>query len=276
MTSTRLAPWMPWRTVLLTVLSLLLATTALIALSTTGRALAAETKPTIVLVHGAWASPGGWDQVVSRLRADGYTTVTPRLDLLGIDSDVATVRSVLDAIPGDKIVVAHSYGGVVASNATAGRSDVRALVFTAAFVPDAGDSILSMGAGYNPPAPLAHLVWTGTPWASLALIDPAFFPADFAADLSPMKAAVLNAGQQPTSPAILVTPSGPVGWHAIPSWYAISGMDRVIDPAQQLWMAQRAGATIVRFDDASHAGGYTHYSARFTKLVEDAVAATTN
>jgi pimeloyl-ACP methyl ester carboxylesterase len=276
MTRTRYAPWTRRRIVVAAVLSLVLGTAALIVPNGAGRALAAGAKPTIVLVHGAWASPGGWDQVASQLHKDGYTTVAPRLDLLGVESDAATVRSVLDAIPGDKIVVAHSYGGVVASNATASRSDVSALVFTAAFVPDTGDSILSLGAGYNPPAPLAHLVWTGTPWASLAFIDPAQFPADFAADLSPKKAAVLNLGQQPTSPAILITPSGPVGWHPVPSWYAISGLDRVIDPAQQLWMAQRAGATVVRFDEASHAGGYTHYAARFTKLVEDAAAATTN
>jgi pimeloyl-ACP methyl ester carboxylesterase len=75
---------------------------------------------------------------------------------------------------------------------------------------------------------------------------------------------------------ILTDPSGPVAWGDIPSWYAISGADRVIDPALQLFMAQRAGSQIVRFDDASHAGGFTHYQARFVKLIEQAVRSTTS
>src|SRR4051812_38606102 len=101
-----------WTIVAVTVLSLGLATVALIVRRATGRALAAGARPSIVLVHGAWASPAGWDQVVTELHRDGYATVAPRLDLLGVESDAATVRSALDAIPGDKIVVAHSYGGV--------------------------------------------------------------------------------------------------------------------------------------------------------------------
>ena len=98
----------------------------------------------------------------------------------------------------------------------------------------------------------------------------------FAGDLSLKKAAELNAAQQPTNPLILFTPSGPVAWHTLPTWYALSGSDLLIDPAQQRWMAQRAGSTVVEFDDASHAGGFTHYVARFTKLIEDAVVATAN
>jgi len=122
--------------------------------------------------------------------------------------------------------------------------------------------------------PTGHLTWTGEPFASLSFIDPAFFRPLFAADLSPKKAQALNDGQQASSVALLVSPSGPVGWHAIPSWYAISALDFVIDPALQRFMADRAGATTIQFDDASHAGGYTHYAARFTKLIEQAVSAT--
>ena len=249
---------------------------AILASSPSAPAAAATERPTIVLIHGAWSDPSAWDETVRRLQADGFRTESPRLDLLGVEGDVESVRAALDAIPGRKIVVAHSYGGIVSSNAAYGRSDVLALVYTAAFVPDAGDSIVSMGAGFKPSAVLAHLVWTGEPFASLCFVDSSAFHGVFAADLSPKKAAELNSAQQPTNPLILFTPSGPVAWRAIPSWYGVSGMDLLIDPAQQRWMAQRAGSTVVEFDDASHAGGFTHYVGRFTKLIEDAISATAN
>ncbi len=233
----------------------------------------ATDEPIIVLVHGAWASPSGWDMTVARLEKNGYTAVTPRLDLLGIASDAEIVEATLDAIPGDKLLVGHSYGGTVISNAAYGRSDVVGLVYTAAFVPDEGDSIVSLGEGFVPSEVLHHLEWTGEPFASLAFIEREAFPWVFAGDLSPRQAERLNAGQQPASPAILVTPSGPAAWHDLPSWYAVSGRDLVIDPAQQRWMAQRAGSTTVEFDEASHVGGYTHYVNRFTKLIERAIQA---
>lgn len=234
-------------------------------------------KPTVVLVHGAFSAPSAWDRVAARLNRDGYTTVTPALALHGVAGDVDTVRSALDAIAGPKILVGHSYGGFVVSNASAGRSDVRALVYTAAFVPDQGETINDLGAGYTPPAFLAppfppgHLVFDQS---GLAVIDPAHFRDDFAQDLNPKLAATLAGDQTPTSLDILFTPSGPVGWHSVPSWYAVSGADRIIDPALQRAMAARAGSTTVTFDDASHAGGFTHYAARFVKLVEQAAGAT--
>jgi pimeloyl-ACP methyl ester carboxylesterase len=230
-------------------------------------------KPTVVLVHGAWAGPSTWDEVVPALNKDGYQTVTPRLDLLSISGDVATVTAALDAIPGDKILVGHSYGGFVTTNAAAGRSDVVGLVYSAAFLPDAGDSIISLGVGFQQSEAFEHLVFTPT---GTVFIDSAYFPQFFAQDLNPKLAARLNAGQQPVHITVLFTPSGPAAWHSIPSWYAVSASDLIIDPAQQRFMAQRAGATVVEFDDASHAGGYTHYSTRFTKLIETAAEATAN
>ena len=190
-------------------------------------------RPTIVLVHGAFSGPSAWDRVAARLRKDGYVTVTPALPLHAVAEDVATVRAALDAVPGPKVLVGHSYGGFVVSNASAGRSDVRALVYTAAFVPEQGETINDLGVGY-----------------------------------------ALAASQIPTSLDLLFTPSGPVGWHAVPSWYAVSGADRIIDPDLQRAMAARAGSTVVTFDDASHAGGFTHYAARFVKLIEQAAGAT--
>jgi pimeloyl-ACP methyl ester carboxylesterase len=257
-------------------LSALIAAVALMlsfsAFSTGARA--AETKPTIVLVHGAFASPDGWEGVADALHKDGYQTATPALGMESVANDVAIVRSTLDAIPGDKILVGHSYGGFVITNAATGRTDVRALVYTAAYAPDNGENITDMSAGYTPGAFLAHLVFA--PAFPFAIVDPQFFPDAFAQDLNPKLAAEIAAQQRPSSLALFVTPSGPAAWHAIPSWYAVSGHDRAIDPALQRFMAQRAGSTTVEFPAASHVGGLTHYKARFVKLIEQASDATAN
>ena len=236
----------------------------------------AASGPTIVLVHGAWSGPAGWDDVVADLQKDGYATSTPALGLLSSYADVAIVQAALDAIPGDKVLVGHSYGGSVISQAAAGRSDVLALVYAAAFVPDAGESLIALGAGYAPPAALqpGHLVFLGEPFASPTLIAPEFFRDDFAADLNPKLAARLSDQQGPTSFGLFFEPAGAVAWRALPSWYAVSGLDRMVDPALQRDLAVRIGATTEVFDDASHAGAYTHYATRFVKLIEQAAAAT--
>jgi len=254
-------------------LAVLIAAALMLSLSafSTG-AHAAESKPTIVLVHGAFASPEGWDGVAHALHKDGYQTATPTLDLTSVAGDVAIVRSTLDAIPGDKILVGHSYGGFVITNAASGRTDVRALVYTAAYVPDSGETINGMSAGYTPPSFLTHLQFA--PSFPLAIVDPQFFPDDFAQDLNPKLGAEIGAQQRTTSLALFETPSGPGASHALPSWYAVSAHDRAIDPALQRFMAQRAGSTTIEFAAASHVGGLTHYKARLVKLIEQAVDAT--
>ena len=239
--------------------------------SLTTIAHASVSKPTIVLVHGAFASPDGWTGVTDALHKDGYATATPALDMESVAGDVAIVRSTLDSIAGDKILVGHSYGGFVITNAASGRTDVRGLVYTAAFVPDTGETINDLGVGYTPGTFLSHLVLAPEfPWV---IDDPQFFPQDFAQDLNPKLAAQVAAQQRPSSVFIFGTPSGPGAWHDIPSWYAISGADRAIDPNLQRSMAHRAGSTTVQFDDASHVGGLTHYKARFVKLIEQAALA---
>jgi pimeloyl-ACP methyl ester carboxylesterase len=237
-------------------------------------ARAAESDPTIVLVHGAFASPAGWVEVADALHKDSYQTATPALGLASVSDDVAIVRSTLDSIPGDKILVGHSYGGFVITNAASGRSDVRGLVYTAAYVPDSGETINSLSVGYAPGAFLAHLVLA--PSLPFVIVDPQFFPEDFAQDLNPKLGAEIAAQQRPTSLGLFGTPSGPAAWHALPSWYAVSAHDRAIDPALQRFMAQRAGSTTVRFAAASHVGGLTHYSTRLVKLIEQAAKATAN
>jgi pimeloyl-ACP methyl ester carboxylesterase len=243
---------------------------SLVFFSTSARA--GESDPTIVLVHGAFASPAGWGPVADALHKDGYQTATPALGLASVADDVAIVRSTLDSIPGDKILVGHSYGGFMITNAASGRTDVRGLVYTAAYVPDRGETINSLGVGYKPGAFLAHLVLA--PSFPFFIDDPQFFPEDFAQDLNPKLGAEIAAEQIPTSLALFLTPSGPAAWHALPSWYAVSGHDRAIDPALQRFMAERAGSTTVEFGAASHVGGLTHYAARLVKLIEQAIDAT--
>lgn len=253
---------------------LILATAVVVALvsvvfTIAAPAQASTPRPTIVLVHGAFSGSSAWNEVTAGLQKDGYTTVAPALTLSGLADDVATVRAALDATPGPKILVGHSYGGFVVSNAATGRADVVGLVFTAAFLPDDGDTIGGLGTGYAPASFLApgHLVVDQN---GVATITPANYREDFAQDLNPKLAGSMAAAQTPTSLSILFTPSGPPAWRDLPSWYAVSGADRVIDPALQRAMATRAGSTVVTFDDASHAGGFTHYSSRFVKLVEKA------
>jgi pimeloyl-ACP methyl ester carboxylesterase len=250
--------------------------TALAAIGAPAPASAArhDPKPTIVFAHGAFASPAGWGKVARALQRQGYETATPALELQSAAGDESIVRATLDAIPGKKILVGHSYGGFVISNAALGRTDVLGLVYTAAYVPDAGESIQSLNAGYRPPAFLVpgHLIFA--PAFPDVIIDPQYFHDDFAQDLKPKPAAELAAAQHPTSLAILDSTSGAGAWHTLPSWYAISGADRVIDPDLQRFMAQRAHSTIVTFEHASHAGGFTHFAARFVKLIDQAVRAT--
>jgi pimeloyl-ACP methyl ester carboxylesterase len=134
-------------------------------------------RPAIVMVHGAWAGPSGWDQVVTMLQKDDYQTAAPALEAASLSGDTAIVRATLDGITGKKILVAHSYGGMVISNAGAGRSDVLALVYTAGFVPEAGESAFSVQEGYKESEVAQHLVFDPHPFA---YVDRAFFPGSSA------------------------------------------------------------------------------------------------
>jgi pimeloyl-ACP methyl ester carboxylesterase len=254
-------------------LGVLVATALVVSLTAfSAGARAAEPNPTIVLVHGAFASPEGWEGVADALHKDGFQTAAPALGLTSVAADVAIVQSALDAIPGDKILVGHSYGGFVITNAASGRNDVRGLVYTAAYVPDSGETINDLGADFMPPSFLAHLQ-LASPLPTF-IVDPQFFPDDFAQDLNPKLGAEIAAQQRPTGLDLFGTPSGPAAWHSLPSWYAVSAHDRAIDPALQRFMAQRAGSTTVEFSAASHVGGLTHYKARFVKLIEQAAEST--
>jgi len=230
----------------------LLAATAQIASASPSRA-AAGPKPTIVLEHGAWADSGSWNGVVQRLQHDGYKVYAPPDPLRGLAYDTATLKDFLGTIPGHIVLVGHSYGGMVITNAATGNKNVKALVYDDAFIPAKGDTAGSLS-GARPgsclavanPATVFNLVpFPGAPKGVVdAYVKPSVFPGCFANGLPASEGAVLAATQRPLATSVLTDKSGVPAWKTIPSWAVVGTADHVIPPAEQLFMAKRAGAHI--------------------------------
>ena len=219
-----------------------------------------ENKPTIVLVHGAWADASSWAAVCVALQAEGYTVLAPPNELRGLTSDAAYVASFLaQRTTGPVVLVGHSYGGAVITNAGAQGGDVRALVYVDAFIPDEGETVVSIleGSGSalavaDPTTVLDLAGYPGAPeGAADALLKPDTVHNSFAQDLPEADRWVIVATQRPASLVANVTPSGPPAWKTIPSWAVLGTEDWVIPIATQRSMAERAGATITEVD-ASH------------------------
>ena len=230
----------------------LFAATAQIASASPSRA-AAGPKPTIVLEHGAWADSGSWNGVVQRLQHDGYKVYAPPDPLQGLAYDTATLKDFLGTIPGPIVLVGHSYGGMVITNAATGNKNVKALVYDDAFIPAQGDTAGSLS-GARPgsclavanPATVFNLVpFPGAPKGVVdAYVKPSVFPGCFANGLPASEGAVLAATQRPLATSVLTDKSGVPAWKTIPSWAIVGTADHVIPPAEQLFMAKRAGAHI--------------------------------
>jgi pimeloyl-ACP methyl ester carboxylesterase len=218
-------------------------------------------KPTIVLVHGAWADGASWNAVSTELQGQGFTVLTPPNLLHGVAGDAAYVASFLaQRTTGPVVLAGHSYGGVVITNAGTAGGDVKALVYVDAFIPDEGqaagglvgpDSVLAPALAN--PAAVFRLV--PIPGAPPEVVDTyllaAVVASSFANDLSAEEVAVIAATQRPASVAGLAEPSGPPAWRSIPAWAVIGREDRIIPPAAQRSMAEHAGARITEVD-ASH------------------------
>jgi pimeloyl-ACP methyl ester carboxylesterase len=201
-------------------------------------------RPTIMLVHGAFADASGWDAVTERLQDRGYTVIAPANPLRGMASDAAYISSVLDTIEGPVVVVGHSYGGMVITNAAVGHPNVRALVYIAAFAPDVGDTVQGLVA-MNPGSKLGPdtLVFRPHPGGVDGYVDPASFRDIFAADVDRDTAAVMGASQRPGDASTLTDSSGEPAWRTIPSFYLVAAKDNLIPPATQRFMAERAGSS---------------------------------
>jgi pimeloyl-ACP methyl ester carboxylesterase len=225
------------------------------------RAAEPAPKPTIVLVHAAFDRPASWNAVAALLRADGYPVVVPANPLRSVAGDAAAIRQALDQIDGPIVLVGHSYGGTVITNAALGDPQVRALVYIAAFAPDAGESVLQLGLhalGSLIPISILPVPFLGPDGLGVDLyINPLLYPTVFAADVPLATAQAMAANQHPLTLKAFTDPSGPPAWKAIPSWYMVARQDQAIPPATERFMAQRAGSHTIEID-SSHAAPVSH------------------
>lgn len=223
-------------------------------------------KPTIVLVHGAWADASSWNAVIIPLQAEGFTVLAPPNELRGLTSDAAYIGSFLaQRTTGPVVLVGHSYGGAVITNAALLGGDVQALVYVDAFIPDEGETVVSLlegsGSALAVADPTTVLDLAGYPGAPEGAAD-AFLKSEtvhtaFAQDLPEADRWLIVATQRPASLVANVTPSGPPAWKSIPSWAVLGTDDLVIPIGTQRSMAERAGATITEVD-GSHVSMVSH------------------
>jgi pimeloyl-ACP methyl ester carboxylesterase len=216
-------------------------------------------KPTIVLEHGAWADGSSWDGVITRLQKDGYTVDVPPHPLRGVASDSAYLASYLATVPGPIVLVGHSYGGFVTTNAATGNENVKALVYVDAYIPAQGDTLNSITAQFpgSQVTPAALNFVPSPVGVTDAYIKPSMFRGILANDLSARQAAELAATQQPIAASTLTDVSGPPAWASVPSWDVIGTADHAIPPAAQEFMASRAHATVTKIN-ASHLSMISH------------------
>lgn len=217
---------------------------AALALAATPAAAQTPDKPTVVLVHGAFADASSWTGVISSLRQDGYPVIAAANPLRGVSSDASAIGALVDSIEGPVVLVGHSYGGTVITNAARNRDNVRALVYVAAFAPDAGETAAGL-AGRFPGSTLGGALSEPVPLSGgghdLYIRQDAFHQ-QFAHDIAPAQAAVMAVTQRPITDLALNEPSGEPAWTSVPSWFVYGDGDRNI-PAQGLaFMAERAQA----------------------------------
>ncbi|MFF3988899.1 alpha/beta hydrolase [Streptomyces sp. NPDC001797] len=222
-----------------------------------------KAKPTIVLVHGGYADSSCWNATIGELQAKGYTTVCGSNPLRGIPTDAPYIASLLDSISGPVVLVAHSMGGTVITNAAAGKSNVKALVYIAAFVPDVGETQADLigkfpGSEVLPVSvPVPYTKADGTTGTDLYLSKDG--QAAFAADISAADFRVLQATQRPFDADSFTYPTTAAAWKTIPVWGLVAGQDKAIPAACERWMYSRANARkVVEVPDSSHVAMISH------------------
>ena len=234
----------------------------------------ATTKPTIVLVHGAWADGSSWDGVTRALQAQGYTVLAPPNLLRGLTDDSAYIASFLaQRTSGPVVLVGHSYGGAVITNAGAA-GDVRALVYVNAFMPDEGETVVQIlegsdsALGVADPTTIFDIAgYPGAPeGAAEVFLKPDVVHSSFAPDLPEADRWTIVASQRPASLVANVTPSGAPAWRTLPSWAVIGTDDRVIPVDVLRRMAERAGSTVSELS-ASHVSMVSHPEASVDAIV---------
>ncbi|MEA1675947.1 alpha/beta hydrolase [Nitrospirillum sp. BR 11163] len=244
-----------------------LAALALTAAPVSLKAAPSDTRPTIVLVHGAFVDGSGWAGVHRILTADGYKVVVVQNPTTSLADDVATTKRAVASANGQVVLVGHSYGGVVITEAGTDPK-VAALVYVAAFAPDANESVAKL---VPPPAPDAPPSPILAPVDGFLSIDTPAFPAAFAADVDPQVARFMADSQVPWGVQAFAGQVTLPAWKSRPSWYLIPRDDRIIPPAAQRAMAGRAHAKV---EEA--AGSHAIYVAdpkATATVIEEAAAA---
>ena len=223
-------------------------------------------KPTIVLVHGAWADASSWNAVASGLRSQGYEVLSPPNLLRGVASDAAYISSfVAQRTTGPVVLVGHSYGGFVITNAATTGGDVRALVYVDAFIPEEGEVVFQIlggsGSALDVPDPTTVLDLAGYPGSPEGDVE-AFLKPDtvhqaFAQDLPEEDRWLIAETQRPITLSANTSPSIAEAWRTLPNWAVIGTEDRIIPPATQRSMAERAGAKTIEVA-GSHVSMISH------------------
>lgn len=239
-----------------------------VAAALAGVGSSAEVKPSIVLVHGAFADGSGWSKVIPLLERAGYTVTAVQNPLSTLAEDIATTKRVIEAQKGPVVVVGHSYGGAVITGAAAGNANVKALVYVNAFAPDDGEKI-NAGSEKYPPPPLNSALVPDT--AGFLYIDRAKFHEAFCADLSAAEARVMAATQKPLSKSVFDATISGAAWKSIPSWYIVGTEDHAINPDYERFLAKRMGAKTTEMK-SSHVSFISH-SAEVARLIEQAARA---
>lgn len=221
---------------------------------------AGGTEPTIVLVHGAWADASSWADVIARLRHDSFDVRAIPNELRSLSSDAAVVRAFVQALDKPVVLVAHSYGGAVITNAATGLTNVEALVYVNAFAPDEGESAFQLAGpdsalSVPDPTTVFDLVPPPLPPSadSAVYLKESAVDGAFASGLHRDDKALVYATQRPAAFGALTDASGDPAWKTIPSWYVLGLKDQIIPPAAQRAMADRAGSTVTEYD-AGHLG----------------------
>jgi pimeloyl-ACP methyl ester carboxylesterase len=213
--------------------------------------------PTVVLLHGAFADASGWYGVIELLEAAGVAVTAPPNPLRSLVHDAAYIASYLDQIPGPVLLVGHSYGGAVITNAGSQASNVVGLVYVAAFVPDEGETLLELASNSKDSVVLSALIplqfptGNGMETATEFVIDPARVQEVFGADLPQSQTALLAASQRPLAEVTFAEPTTAPAWKSLPSWAVVPTGDKTVGTDAARFGAERAGATITEID-ASH------------------------
>ncbi|MEV0791581.1 alpha/beta hydrolase [Kribbella sp. NPDC050459] len=208
-------------------------------------------------MHGGYADSSCWNGVIPKLQHEGFTTIAGSNPLRGIPTDAPYIGSLLDSISGPVVLVAHSMGGTVITNAAAGKTNVKALVYIAAFVPDLGETQADLinkfpGSEVLPVSvPVPYTKADGTNGTDLYLSKDG--QAAFAADLSTAQFRLLQATQRPFDADSFIYPTQAAAWKTIPSWGLVAGKDKAIPPAAERWMYSRANfRKVIEAPTASH------------------------